>query len=157
MGICDDTGAGPHVSEEVIWKNGWYRGGGYALHCDIGSGRFELFFYVCSSLSLDGTALTCLSVSSGCVAIPVHLPIQSRSRGGNFITVVPCEQQVTPSQTFGSLQAIVPVGGQGIEIVRGRHPRPITDFYASSNSELFAPARAKSELCHYVYTGTVSA
>ena len=28
--MCDDTGAEPHVSEEVIWENGWYRGGAVA-------------------------------------------------------------------------------------------------------------------------------
>ena len=61
--------------------------------------------------------------------------------GWQFITMIPREQQVTPNS--GSLQATVLVGGQGMEIVPGRHPLPTTDFYATLNTESFAPARAE--------------
>jgi hypothetical protein len=57
---------------------------------------------------------------------------------------------VTPNS--GSLQATAPVGGQGMEIVPASHPLPTTDFYASSNTESFAPARAESGPCRHPYS-----
>jgi len=62
----------------------------------------------------------------------------------------PGDQQVTLN--FGSLQATVPIGAKAWKIVPGSHPLPIADFDACSNSELFAPARTESELCHRPYT-----
>jgi len=67
--------------------------------------------------------------------------------------MVPGEQQVTPN--FGSFRATVPVGSQGMENRPGRHPFPLADFYAPSNTELFAPARTESEPCRRPYTASV--
>jgi len=50
---------------------------------------------------------------TGCIVIPVHLPIQFCSRAGSFIIVVPGEQRLTPN--FGSLQATVLVGPRHVE------------------------------------------
>ena len=63
------------------------------------------------------------------------------SRGGNLLSWFPANSRSPPNS--GSLQATVPVGSQGMEIIPGRHRLPTTDFYASSNRESFAPARAE--------------
>ena len=52
----------------------------------------------------------------------------------------------------GSLQATVPVGGQGMEILPGRHQLSTTDFYTSSNTEWLSPARADSGPCRHPYS-----
>ena len=39
-----------------------------------------------------------------------------------------------------------------MEIVPGRHRLPTTDFYASSNTESFAPARVESGPCRHPYS-----
>ena len=75
-------------------------------------------------------------------------PTPSRSRDGDFITVIPSEHHVTPN--FGSL-ATVPVGTKARKTLPGSHPVPIAAFYASSNTELFAPSRAESEPCRHPY------
>ena len=51
--MCDDTGAKPLVSEEVVQENGWHCGGGCASHCDIGRAIELDPFFVCSSNFLD--------------------------------------------------------------------------------------------------------
>ena len=60
IGICDDTGAEPRVSEEVIQENVWYCGGGCVERCDIERAvDLALFFTCVPPVSLIAQALTC--------------------------------------------------------------------------------------------------
>ena len=63
--MCDGTGAEPHVSEEVIWENGWYRGGAVAAALStVTSGErstWDSIFTYVPPVSLMAQALTYLT------------------------------------------------------------------------------------------------